>query len=511
MTAAKRSLIAFLIALPAAGCIAQPPLPVTRADLAASYLDLERQYFGQPPADPAASADANRRFDEATIAFFSGRGASAIQQIEALIFDLRGAAPSAAARVAAALKATLEPPVFVIGSAAPVAARLTGMYPLTELSDVVEARVVVRDAAGSIIGEAPARVRFAAGPTGFIDTTVSLTLTGDAAPGTVTVGLLADDAAPLGNWKWNLVGESLDTRRRRAEAALDALVAPPAALADALAVCRARARLLSDRPSEANSAQYLSDFETLSAEVAAEAAALAAGQNPYRGKTGAYYHPITVGDTEIPAWVYAPPIAAAAAKLPVVIAFHGAGGDEAMFVYGYGAGRLLQLAADRGFIVISPASSLFASSFSHFDALLDRLSADYAIDPDRVYVLGHSAGAAAAVSLAAGRAQRIAAAAIFAGATRLSATSPPAPLLALLGQLDPLASPARAQPQFDAAIAAGLSIEVRVIEGYGHTLLVGAQLPSALDWLLARSRADSASAAASTAASKPTTSAGAAP
>lgn len=511
MTAAKRSLIAFLIALPAAGCIAQPPLPVTRADLAASYLELEQQYFGQPPADPAAIADANRRFDRATIAFFSGQGASAIQQIEALIFDLRGAATTSAARVAASLKATIEPPVFVLGSDAPISVRFTGMYPIAGFNEGVETQIVVRDAAGSTVGEAPARVRFFPGPDGFVDTTVPLTLSNDATPGTVTVALLADDATPLGNWKWNLVGESLDARRLRAEAALDALAAPPAALADAFAVCRARARLLSDRPSEANSAQYLTDFETLSAEVAAETAALAAGRNPYRGKTGAYYRPLLVGTTEIPAWVYAPPIADAAARLPVVIAFHGAGGDEAMFVYGYGAGRLLQLAAERGFIVVSPASSPFASSFTHFDALLDRLAADYTIDANRVYVLGHSAGAAAAVSLAAGRAQRIAAAATFAGATRLPRASPPVPLLATLGQLDPLAAPARAQPQFDAAIAAGLPIEVRVIEGYGHTLLVGAQLPAALDWLLARSRPDSASAAAATAASRPTPPAGAAP
>jgi polyhydroxybutyrate depolymerase len=107
---------------------------------------------------------------------------------------------------------------------------------------------------------------------------------------------------------------------------------------------------------------------------------------------------------------------------PLVIAFHGMGIDskDLMPVYT----KLNDTAAKHKFIIAYPASvdktwgiapEKVTNDLAFFDALLARLTADYAIDPDRVYVLGMSNGGYFAHVVAKERSKTVAAVASHSG------------------------------------------------------------------------------------------------
>ncbi len=83
--------------------------------------------------------------------------------------------------------------------------------------------------------------------------------------------------------------------------------------------------------------------------------------------------------------------------LPVLIAYHGAGGSENMFFETYGAGRLVTLGAQRGWLVVAPRQGLFGSPMD-CPELLDLLADHFPIDRQRVFLVGHSMGAAQVMS-----------------------------------------------------------------------------------------------------------------
>lgn len=83
----------------------------------------------------------------------------------------------------------------------------------------------------------------------------------------------------------------------------------------------------------------------------------------------------------------------------VVVALHGAGGSENLFFEGYGAGVCARLAKERNWIFVAPRVT--AGAYAN---ALAWLRSAYGIEPGRVFVMGHSAGGAAALQTgAAGR------------------------------------------------------------------------------------------------------------
>lgn len=83
------------------------------------------------------------------------------------------------------------------------------------------------------------------------------------------------------------------------------------------------------------------------------------------------------------------------ADTPVVIALHGAGGSENLFFEGYGGGLAVELAKDRNWAFLSPASSPTACK----DAL-DWVAERVGSAPKTVFVIGHSMGGGLALSTA---------------------------------------------------------------------------------------------------------------
>ena len=100
---------------------------------------------------------------------------------------------------------------------------------------------------------------------------------------------------------------------------------------------------------------------------------------------------------------------------PLVVALHGAGGSENLFFDGYGDGLCVALARARGWFVASPRVSLGGVDCA---GLVDALAARFPVDTDRVFVVGHSMGAAQLMANVARTPGRFRAAAPVAGGGR---------------------------------------------------------------------------------------------
>lgn len=84
--------------------------------------------------------------------------------------------------------------------------------------------------------------------------------------------------------------------------------------------------------------------------------------------------------------------------LPLVIALHGAGGSENMFFDAYGAGKIVSLCKERGWLLIAPKLGFTGTSLSLTDYVteVDKL---YPVNKEQVFVVGHSMGAAQAIQM----------------------------------------------------------------------------------------------------------------
>jgi len=190
------------------------------------------------------------------------------------------------------------------------------------------------------------------------------------------------------------------------------------------------------------------------------------------------------GGNSIPYHLFIPPDARG--PVPLLVVFHGAGGDERMFFAGYGAAEILRLARAHGFAVLSPPTVAVMNRPQVLEALVAAVGQQVPVDPDRVYLLGHSMGAGAAWGLARQRPGVVAAVACIAGGCGAGEGGPP--LLVIAAEVDPLAAPAPLEAIVRAAREGGHDAEFRLAKGWGHTLVVGAVLPEAVTWLLSRTR-----------------------
>jgi hypothetical protein len=149
------------------------------------------------------------------------------------------------------------------------------------------------------------------------------------------------------------VPHSLAAVRSDCEKKLRVIKAETPELQRAVTSGRARAALLTDEPSEADSAEFLANPIERAATLSAEIARLQQSPNTDRGHVGERWRLVPVAGRDLPVRFQAPPVVAEKpnTKLPLIIAFHGAGGDEQMFTYGYPhlgeGGRAAQLAPPR--------------------------------------------------------------------------------------------------------------------------------------------------------------------
>lgn len=352
---------------------------VTRADLGAAYLRLDKAY-ATATLDDSTRATINRKFDRATLSFFAGRFAAAVAGVDSATSTLTGS------------------PITPAPAPTP---RLVSGRPPSALRDAFLARLAKVDSGGPLV--------------------------------------------------------------------------------QAFVSARARAELLVDVPSRERSAEFLSDPAQLARDLAHEVGVLERGRNPYVGQAGDAWRVFRgANGVLIPFRLVAPAAAATSgAPVPVLIALHGAGGDENMFIDGYGKGIIVTLAMAANTIVVSPATSAFGASPANFDSLMAVLRSEYRVNNGRVYVLGHSMGAGVAARLVQLRPQQITAAACLAGGFAITVANAP-PVLFISAALDPIALPRGVE----AAAKGTPAGTYKQLDNEGHTLMVGNGVKMAFPWLL---------------------------
>ncbi|MFO0834790.1 MAG: alpha/beta fold hydrolase [Phycisphaerales bacterium] len=489
---------------------APAPAVVLRAELASRYLSVDALFTtlvsGANPPSPERVAALNRQFDDITALFFGGRMPEAVRALHDLERDLSPRDPMPKT-IGTGLSLRVEPRVWWAGAKEP---RVTlRSYSPAQVSTTgrLAIKSVSRGKENTLFEQ---EFSVEAGKVVFVEAPLPETNW----PRGESVRFIAtlDGVSESADASFSIVEGSLDTLRESLLKRLDA-IKPPESSSDTagapgeapapkkpestgvkdgkdagnvvtprvVQIARARLAALTDAPSDTDSAQFLADPPALARELTAEVEAIEAGKNPYTRRLGEYQRP--QGRDRTPCAVYAPKAAADSTPLPLVIALHGMGGDDSMFIHGYGGGLLCRLAEDKKFIVAAPLTYKLAGNAGFIDSLIDDIAADYAIDRDRVYVIGHSLGGGVAMYLAQARASTIAAAACIAGAGPVGKKVTPCPTLVVGAELDRIGGPTRVRPFIQAAIADGKPVEYREVKNYGHTLVVGRVLPELIDWM----------------------------
>lgn len=456
---------------------------VTRRDLADNYLLVDRIAMerGVPEAQ---RAEWNRAFDRTTLAFFGGDFPRVVRDMHDLIAKLTGdSAVASPTRQLLALRLRGSPRVLVSGRDPQVEVSAAVLYddPANAESRTLDIRL--RDLRGTELARGRLGIPAGAGA----GTVIALGLDASTilnAPGRYTLEATLEGAQVPLRADVFVLAEPADDIRTRLLGEIAAL--PPTVDAQSRAAATARAGLIVERPSETNSAQFIANPAALADDVQREVRALAAGRNPYELRVGDQWRVILGPSGPIPVRIYAPRDVALGARMPVVIALHGAGGDENMFLEGYGAGRLRALADSLSFILVSPATTPFVRDLAGLDSTLAVLEREFVIDRGTVYLIGHSMGGAAAIQLAAGRREMVRAAAIIAGAGVAPENGQMAPTFFLAAETDLVIPAPRVRAAYEQAVRVGAVTEFALARDWGHTLVVGARLDEVVRWLFSR-------------------------
>lgn len=477
---------ALLLLLPA--CCWARAAEVSRLDLANAYL----RFDGALAAHPATGkrlGEIGHDFDAATLAFFAGRNDDALRAIDAQTLRLlTDDQATEADRAALSLHVAIDPGTWAITMNRAPVVRCYPLYPLAAGEAPPQKLRLQIEPLDSQDPPLEIEIPWPTHATAETPAQTDIREVGAFGPGMYELRLQAGSGPMLFMGRFRVAPEPLSMVRQAYADRLAKIKPDGAESAEALAICQARNELLTDQPDEKVSAQLLADPVKLIPALASEIEALESGRDPYRRREGDYWRTLATSKAPIPLRVYAPRAACGDVPGPVVIALHGAGGDENMFFDAYGAGVLKRLADERGFLAVTPSTYGFGGKPENLTALLDSLANHYAIDRQRVYLLGHSMGAAAAATLAREAPEQVTVACCLAGGATFSADDHPAPILIIAAENDQVIPAARLKPGAEKAIAWGLPVEFRVAPDHGHTTIVGALTSEGVDWLLARRR-----------------------
>jgi predicted esterase len=251
-------------------------------------------------------------------------------------------------------------------------------------------------------------------------------------------------------------------------------------------------------------------FEVAVELEAAEAilAAVKKGKDPFKGRTGSMerHYVLQGADEVMPYRVYVPAAYRAATPSPLVIALHGLGANEDSFFDGYSRVPVT-LAEQRGFLMAAPlgyrvdgfygamlgsvpdAAARRRLELSEKDVLevLRLMREHYNVDPNRIYLIGHSMGAIGTWYLGAKYADIWAALGPFSGigspdaAERMKSI----PQIVVHGDADPTVNVSGSRDMVAALKRAGAEVTYIEVPGGNHTDVVVPNLPAVFDFLAA--------------------------
>ncbi len=136
-------------------------------------------------------------------------------------------------------------------------------------------------------------------------------------------------------------------------------------------------------------------------------------------RSGQFWVTVPVAEQRgVPCRLFVPRGLRPSAPVPLVVALHGAGVDENMFFESYGAGQIVRECQQRGWLLVAPRAGLIGPP--PVESLVEALATRYPIDRQQIFLVGHSMGAAHALTIATGNPKGFAAVAALGGGGRLT-------------------------------------------------------------------------------------------
>lgn len=139
---------------------------------------------------------------------------------------------------------------------------------------------------------------------------------------------------------------------------------------------------------------------------------------PHRG--GESWLSVPTGkERRTPCRLFVPDGLAPKKSVPLVVGLHGAGGSENLFFEGYGNGHIVKECEKRGWLLVAPRGGGLLGGTPPVAEVVAKLARRHPIDPKRVFLIGHSMGAAQTVELVQQHPGRFAAVACLGGGGRV--------------------------------------------------------------------------------------------
>jgi predicted esterase len=248
------------------------------------------------------------------------------------------------------------------------------------------------------------------------------------------------------------------------------------------------------------------DFQSEFKEAAAMLDTLATGKDPFDGRKGDFRKAYLskIDNTYQPYRVFVPSSYDGGRRFPLVIALHGMGGDENSYFDYYSNGLFKQEAERHGYIVACPKGRSPASMYigdaerDVLDVIAEMMRA-YRIDPDRVYLTGHSMGGYGTLTVAMNHPELFAAIAPVAGGVM----SPPSlskiariPQLLVHGDADRTVPVERSRIIVETGKKLGAEIKYIEVPGGDHGSVVAPHFKDVFDWFDTHKRKTSEAAGA---------------
>lgn len=479
----------------------------SRQDVGLAYLRLESAYVRHRPEGLAERQSINREADVAVRHFFGLQPNRALAVLNRLATEIESDAQpdreSSADDVSwlYALRVVLDRPVFFHAEGG-VTVDLEQLYD-TARPEQLELEIVAAPArrpshirSQRMAPDTPlislAHLKTRAGERAW-QVRIPQAVVGGLPAGSYEIGLRPADPGASGpavvRGRFYRTDRSLGQLAGELRGRLEAMPLPgdEAGLRNRTAVA-ARIDLLSDRPGSSQTTRFQTDMLRLADQLQAEVAALGEGRAPFAGRSSDYWRTVGSEASAMGAWVYVPAeLADARARLrPLVVAFHGAGGDEGMFLFAHGGGRLIDLADRHGFVIASVETPAMLREPNLLLDLVAAMAADHRVDPQRILLIGHSMGGFAISRLVRQLPEHIAAAVMVAGMQPLGRLEPESapPMKLVIAADDAIVPLRRLEPTGRQARAAGLPLTIDIRPGMGHLLIVAEVLDDAIAWLL---------------------------
>lgn len=240
-------------------------------------------------------------------------------------------------------------------------------------------------------------------------------------------------------------------------------------------------------------------------EAAAALDALEAGRDPWAARRGDFRmaYRSKVDSTLQPYRLYVPTGYDGAKAYPLVIALHGMGGNENSYFEAYEKGSFKTYAEQRGYIVAcpkgrNPASMYAGTAEQDVMDVIAEVRRAYKVDPDRIYMTGHSMGGYGTWSLAMNHPEVFAALAPIAGGGNPANMAKIAhiPQLVVHGDKDRTVPVDRSRVMVEAARKLDAEIKYIEVPGGDHGGVAAPAFKDVFDWFDTHRRKTAASGAA---------------